>query len=70
MRITENDIDTRPFDHDDTMTAEQWWAEFYANACCPNPRTAARTGCACGGSAQVPMTISRLLMKNHDEEVF
>ena len=70
MRITENDIDTRPVDHDSTLTAEQWWAEFYSNACCSSRAVAARWDCGCGGSAEVPMTISRLLMKGHDEEVF
>jgi hypothetical protein len=55
MHITETD--------DETMTAAEWWAEFYANACCPDRITAARNDCACGGSAQVPSTISRLLTR-------
>lgn len=61
-RVTELDIDTRPFDADaETLTAAQWWDEFYANACCPDRVTAARRFCGCGGSAATPTGISRLL---------
>lgn len=64
--MTTNEIDIRPVD-DETMTAAEWWTEFYANACCPSRIAAARNNCACGGSAEVPMTISRLLLVGHDE---
>lgn len=47
---------------EDAMTAEQWWAEFHANACCPTREHAARTMCGCGGSAAIPTGISRLLI--------
>lgn len=47
---------------DDCLTADEWWAEHRANACCPDPATAARTLCGCGGSAAVPSTISRALL--------
>lgn len=43
------------------MTYEEWWAEWESNACCPDSVTAARRLCGCGGSAQVPFGISRLL---------
>lgn len=46
----------------DALTYEEWWAEFDANACCPNPQYAARTLCGCGGSAAIPTGISRLLI--------
>lgn len=29
-------------DWDEFLTREEWWAEFHANACCPNPQVAAR----------------------------
>jgi len=69
MVITEDDIDTQPADHDDTMTAEEWWDEFIENACCPDWITAANRLCGCGGSGSVPSTISRLLRQRY-EEVF
>lgn len=47
---------------DDCLTAEEWWAEHRATACCPDPGTAARTMCGCGGSAAVPPGISRALL--------
>jgi len=50
----------------DTMTFEEWWAEFDANACCPSPSVAAQRLCGCGGSAAVPSTISRLLLVGKD----
>ena len=47
-------------------TAEEWWDEFYANACCPNSSVAAARLCGCGGSAGVPTGISRLLTARED----
>ena len=47
------------FDH--ALPAGEWWAEFDANACCPDAPTAAARFCGCGGSAQIPTGISRLL---------
>ncbi|AGT12997.1 hypothetical protein KAYACHO_93 [Mycobacterium phage KayaCho] len=47
------------FDH--ALTWSEWWDEFHANACCPDAIYAARTLCGCGGSAQVPSGVSRLL---------
>lgn len=47
---------------DNALTAEEWWREFHANACCPDSITAARTFCGCGGSAQLPSGVSRLLI--------
>lgn len=46
---------------EDCLTLEEWWAEFNSNACCPDSIIAARTFCGCGGSAQIPTGISRLL---------
>lgn len=46
---------------DTALTADEWWAEFNANRCCPDPVTAARRLCGCGGSDHVPSGISRLL---------
>jgi hypothetical protein len=43
------------------MTAEEWWAEFFDNACCPTPSIAAARMCGCRGSAELPSGISRLL---------
>lgn len=54
------------FDH--ALPADEWWAEFRSNACCPDATTAARRLCGCGGSARIPTGISRLLFHNHDEE--
>lgn len=54
------------FDH--ALTAEEWWDEWRANACCPDATTAARRLCGCRGSGAVPTGISRLLLHNHDEE--
>lgn len=51
---------------EDALTAEEWWAEFRANACCPSASYAARTLCGCGGSAQIPSGISRLLLREED----
>ena len=62
MRITEADMDTTPEDIEYTMTYEEWWAEFNANACCPDSIIAARRLCGCGGSAELPRGISRLLL--------
>jgi len=54
---------------DEALTAEQWWAEFQANACCPSRIVAARRLCGCGGSAALPVGVSRLLIThNHNEE--
>lgn len=53
-------------DLEDTMTYEEWWAEFNANACCPDAATAAHRLCGCGGSAAVPAGISRLLLTEED----
>ncbi|UXE04465.1 hypothetical protein SEA_FUNSIZED_94 [Mycobacterium phage Funsized] len=50
---------------DNAMTADEWWAEFHANACCPDATTAARRMCGCRGSAQIPAGLSRLL-HNHE----
>lgn len=47
---------------EDTMTFDEWWEEFNANACCPDAVTAAQRLCGCGGSAAVPAGISRLLL--------
>lgn len=55
-------IETAPEGIEDTMTYQEWWDEFHANACCPDASTAARTLCGCGGSAQIPTGISRLLL--------
>ncbi len=60
MRITEADIREDRWDGE-LMTRDEWWAEFRANACCPDPQTAAARLCGCGGSGQLPPTISRLL---------
>jgi hypothetical protein len=66
-RITERDVDDRPFDHDDELaTAEEWWEHHRAEACCGSPREAASRLCACGGSAAVPSGISRLLIGEED----
>lgn len=62
VRITELDIDTRPFDADaEALTATQWWDRFEANSCCSDRVVAARNFCGCGGSAAEPTGISRLL---------
>lgn len=67
MCITEADMDTAPEGIENTMTYEEWWDEFRANACCPDPITAARRLCGCGGSAAVPNGISRLLITENEE---
>ncbi|ACF34058.1 hypothetical protein SEA_NEOS5_98 [Mycobacterium phage Neos5] len=46
---------------DDALTADEWWDEFNANACCPDSVTAAARLCGCGGSGRIPTGISRLL---------
>lgn len=46
---------------EDCLTFAEWWENFHANACCPDSIYAARTFCGCGGSAQIPSGISRLL---------
>ena len=51
---------------EDALTAEEWWAEFNANACCPDSIVAARRLCGCGGSARIPSGISRLLLREED----
>jgi hypothetical protein len=62
-RITERDVDTRPVDHDDELvTADEWWEDFRANACCGSAREAASRLCDCGGSGEIPSGISRLLI--------
>jgi hypothetical protein len=33
--------------------------EFFANACCPDSLSAARSWCDCGGSAQLPSWVRR-----------
>lgn len=50
------------------LTAEEWRAEFESNACCPNSSVAAARFCGCGGSAEIPTGISRLLTHNHEED--
>ena len=52
---------------DEALTADEWWAEFNANACCPSPHVAALRLCGCGGSTQFPAGASRLLF-THSEE--
>ena len=47
------------------LTAEEWWAEFHANACCANRSIAAARLCGCGGSAQLPSGISRMLFEHN-----
>jgi hypothetical protein len=59
-------VELPPANDEDTMTAQQWWDEFKANACCPDAVTAARRFCGCGGSAQVPTGISRLLLNDEN----
>lgn len=58
----EADMNTAPEGVEAAMTYEEWWDEFHANACCPDPSTAARRLCGCGGSAAIPSNISRLLV--------
>ena len=66
-RITERDVDDRPFDHDgELVTAEEWWEHFRAESCCASPGAAAARLCGCGGSAQLPSGISRLLIGEED----
>ena len=66
-RITEADIDRRPthwgepVTEDLLLTAEEWWEDYAANACCPDQSTAAALLCGCRGSGEVPSGISRLL---------
>jgi hypothetical protein len=74
-RITADDIkggDDRPtvfgkpYTEDDLMTADEWWAEFEANACC----VYSSHYCDCGGSASLPSETSRLLYDRlHGERV-
>lgn len=65
--VTEADIDSRPtylgepVTDDDLMDYDEWWAEFSANACCPDSITAARLLCGCRGSGSLPSEVSRLL---------
>jgi hypothetical protein len=62
-RITERDVDNRPFDHDgELVTAEEWWEHFRAEACCRDWHQAAALLCGCGGSGALPSGISRLLI--------
>ncbi|AYB70638.1 hypothetical protein SEA_SERENDIPITOUS_97 [Mycobacterium phage Serendipitous] len=51
--ITETDLDNPNLAElfEDGLTWAEWWAEFDANACCPDKHTAARRLCGCGGSA-------------------
>ena len=47
----------------DALTAEEWWAEWESNACCPSSWVARQRDCGCGGSAAAPTGISRLLTR-------
>jgi hypothetical protein len=51
---------------EDALPAAEWWAEWQANACCPNSSVAAARFCGCGGSGEVPSGISRLLTEGFD----
>lgn len=53
--------DTDQFDPDELLTLDEWIEEFEANACCPDRWTAARMLCGCGGSAELPSGVSRLI---------
>lgn len=64
--ITEADVDLRetyfgePVTDDDLMDYDEWWSEFFANACCSDSYTSALRDCGCGGTP-IPSGISRLL---------
>lgn len=49
-------------DGEPLMTLAEWLDEFHANACCPDSVTAARRLCGCGGSAQIPSGVSRVIV--------
>lgn len=53
---------------DDCLTADEWWREFHANACCPSRRVAAARLCGCGGSGELPAGISRLLTNETEDD--
>jgi hypothetical protein len=54
----------QPYTDDDLMTADEWWSEFEANACCKY----ANRHCPCGGTASLPSETSRLLYDPFHEE--
>lgn len=70
QQIFETDIaptvwdETDPYD---TMTLYEWVDEFNANACCSSSHEAARNMCGCGGSAELPYGVSRVIKQYFED---
>lgn len=66
MQVTTT-ADWRSYEPTDLLTYDEWWAEYRANQCCPDPQTAAARLCGCGGNP-IPATASRLLLADRGDE--
>ena len=53
----------------EAMTYEEWWAEWEANACCPNSWVAAQRYCGCGGSGDDPTPYISPALRRYPGEV-
>lgn len=55
------------YEWEDALSLGEWIAEFESNACCSDYPTAARRMCGCGGSAQLPQGVSRIIRSYYDD---